>query len=221
MAFPVRKQPEPTPKRGFRADGWAGASSIMGGLLVVLWLVQIINYSDHGRLTRFGLRPREVDGLTGIFTSPFLHANFGHVLANSLPFVALGWIVLISGLRQWLIATAIVILFDGVFTWLVAPAGLIVGVSGLVFGWFGYLIARAYFARKFAWIVIAIAVGATFSSLFSGLVPGTTEVSWQSHIGGFLGGIVAGAVLHPRRRKSGKVNKPDKPRPAVPPTVVA
>jgi membrane associated rhomboid family serine protease len=178
----------------------------MGVLLGVLWAVQLANIADSGNLVRFGLRPRELDGLEGIVTTPFLHANSGHLLANSLPFLALGWIVLTSGLRGWLLSTGIIVAVGGLFTWLVAPSGLIVGASGLVFGWLGYLIARAYFARKLAWIVIAIAAAATFSSLFAGLLPGRSYISWQAHIGGFLGGVVAGYVLHPRKRKPKKAS---------------
>ncbi len=201
MALPVPSEPVPAKKKQFRADSWVGAFTVIGALLTLLWVVQIANLADDGRLIRFGLRPRELNGLEGIVTSPFLHANSGHLLANSVPFLALGWIVLTSGLRQWALATVIIMLVDGLFTWLAAPSGLVVGASGVVFGWLGYLIARAYFARKIAWIIIAVAATATFSSLFFGLLPGTAHVSWQAHLGGFGGGIVAGGVLHPRKRK--------------------
>jgi membrane associated rhomboid family serine protease len=202
MAFPVPAEPKPAPKKPFKPDSWAGAFVIMTVVLGLLWVIEIVNIADNGRLVRFGLRPHQLNGLEGIITSPFLHGNAGHLLANSLPLLALGWIVLTSGLRSWLIATGIIIAVDGVFTWLVAPTGtVVVGASGVVFGWLAYLIARAYFARKFAWIIIAVAAAVTFSSLFAGLVPGTTGVSWQSHVGGFIGGILAGWVLHPRKAK--------------------
>jgi membrane associated rhomboid family serine protease len=204
MAFPVPGEPAPKSapkKKPFRADSWGGSFVVIGVLLGVLWLVQAINVADGGRLVRFGLRPRELDGLEGIVTSPFLHANSGHLMANSLPFLALGWLVLTAGFRNWLVATLIIVGVDGVFTWLTAPSGLVVGASGVVFGWLGYLIARAYFARKFAWIIIAVAAAATFSSLFSGLLPGTSHVSWQAHVGGFAGGVIAGWILHPRKKK--------------------
>ena len=91
-------------------------------------------------------------GLWGVLFSPFLHASWWHLISNTAPFIALGWAVLLSGVRTWLVVTAIVILVGGFATWLVAPSGLIVGASGLVFGWLGYLIARAVFSRRLMWI---------------------------------------------------------------------
>jgi membrane associated rhomboid family serine protease len=83
---------------------------------------------------------------------------------------------------------------------LVAPSGLIVGASGLVFGWLGYLIARAYFSRKLRWIFVAVVVLVFFGTLLNGLLPSfNSNVSWQAHVCGFAAGIAAGAVLHPRR----------------------
>jgi membrane associated rhomboid family serine protease len=201
MALPTPAEPKRAPKKQFQPDSWAGAFTVMAALLGVLWLIQLANASNGDRLVRFGLHPRDLDGLQGIVTAPFLHSNSGHLLANSLPFLALGWLVLTSGLGAWLLATGIIMGIDGIFTWLVAPSGTVVGASGVVFGWLAYLIARAYFARKFAWIIIAIAAAATFSSLFTGLLPGTSGVSWQAHVGGFLGGIAAGWVLHPPKAK--------------------
>jgi membrane associated rhomboid family serine protease len=201
MAFPTPAEPKSTPKKPFQPDSWAGAFTVMAVLLGVLWLIQLINASNGGRLVRFGLHPRELDGLQGIITAPFLHSNSGHLLANSLPFLALGWLILTSGFRSWLFATGIIMGVDGIFTWLISPSGTVVGASGVVFGWLAYLIARAYFARKIAWIIIAVAAAVTFSSLFTGLLPDTSGVSWQAHVGGFLGGIAAGWVLHPRKPK--------------------
>jgi len=171
----------------------------MVGVLGLLWVVQLINALNGDRLVRFGIRPRQVDGLTGIVTAPFLHGDASHLFANSVPLLVMGWLVLASGLRSWLVSSAIIILFSGLFTWLVAPSGLIVGASAVVFGWLGYLIARAYFARKIAWIIIAIAVVATFSSMLGGLLPGTSGISWPGHVGGLLGGVLAGWLLHPRK----------------------
>jgi len=202
---PGPKKPEP-PWGDFKPDSWSGAFIVMAALLGVLWVVQIVNTVTGDDLTRFGLRPRELDGLEGVVTSPFLHANAGHLIANSIPFLGLGWVVLTSGLKNWLKATAIIVVVGGLFTWLVAPHGLVIGASGLVFGWLGYLIARAWFARKLAWIIIAIAAAGFFSSMFTGLLPGHRQVSWQAHVGGVLGGILAGYLLHPRKQKSPKVS---------------
>lgn len=172
----------------------------MLGIAAVLWIIQIINAANDYSLDRFGLRPREVDGLWGIATEPFLHGSYHHLFSNTAPLVMVGWVLMLSGLRTWLTVTGIVIVIGGAATWLVAPTGLIVGASGLVFGWLGYLLARAYFSRKLRWIIVAVLVLFFFGTLLSSLLPSfDSNVSWQAHVCGFGAGILAGAVLHPRR----------------------
>jgi membrane associated rhomboid family serine protease len=171
----------------------------------VLWVVEIVNATNDYSLDRFGLRPRQVDGLWGVLTEPFLHASYHHLFSNTVPFVMVGWVLMLSGLRAWLTVSAIVLILGGPATWLVAPAGIIVGASGLVFGWLGYLLARAYFSRKLRWIVVAVLVLFFFGTFLSNLLPSfNSQVSWESHVCGFAAGIVAGAVLHPRRDRTPK-----------------
>lgn len=187
----------------FDPTSWRGALIVMVALGALLWVIEIINAAANYRLDRYGLRPRQLDGLEGIVTSPFLHASFGHLLANTAPFVLIGWVVLLAGVRAFVVTSALIIVVGGLLTWLIAPSGLVVGASGLVMGWLGYLLARAYFSRRITWIIVAIAVVFFFGGLLGGLLPSVnSDVSWQGHVAGFASGIVAGWVLHPRRRKS-------------------
>ena len=184
----------------FDPSSWSGAIAIMLAATVVLWVIEIVNASSNYHLDKYGLRPRSVRGLEGIVTMPFLHSSAGHLLANTGPFVVIGFMVLIGGLRQFLLSTVIIVIGGGVLTWLLAPSGIIVGVSALVFGWLAYLLARAYFARKIMWILAAAFALFFFSGLFTGLLPGVhSEVSWQAHVCGFAAGIGAGWLLHPRK----------------------
>jgi membrane associated rhomboid family serine protease len=195
---PIRRTPR------LDVSTWGGALIFMLATVSLLWIVQIVNVADHYSLDRFGLRPRTVSGLWGVLTQPFLHASWGHLLSNTVSFVIIGGALVLGGLRSWLLATVIVVLAGGLLTWLVAPSGVIVGASGLIFGWLGYLISRAYFTRKIRWIASAVVVVAFFGGLLSGLVPNLgSNVSWQSHLCGFAAGILAGAVLHPRRPRRG------------------
>jgi membrane associated rhomboid family serine protease len=184
----------------FNPQSWTGALIVMFSLAAVLWIVQFVNAADDYDLDRFGVRPREVDGLWGLVTMPFLHASYAHILSNTIPFVLIGWVLLLSGLRTWATVTAIVVVGGGALTWLVGPGhSVIVGASGMVFGWLGYLLARAYFSRKLKWIVVAILVLVFFGTLLFGLFPTlNSSVSWQAHACGFAAGIGAGALLHPR-----------------------
>lgn len=175
----------------------------MIGISAVLWVIQFLNAANNYSLDRFGLRPRRIDGLWGVVTEPFLHASYSHLFSNTVPFVAVGWVLLLSGLRTWLTVSALVVVLGGLAAWLVAPAGIIVGASALIFGWLGYLIARAYFSRKLRWILVAALVLFFFGTLLNGLLPSLeSNVSWQSHVCGFGAGIIAGAVLHPRRPRT-------------------
>jgi membrane associated rhomboid family serine protease len=202
------------PPRGLRSTGsgsespfgpssWSGALIAMVVAGAAVWAVQIVNAALHYRLDRFGLRPREVRGLCGVLTAPFLHESYRHMLSDTAPLIAIGWLLMLSGVRTWLIVTAAVIVVGGLATWLVARGGLIVGSGGLVFGWLGYLIARAYFSRKLRWIVAAVVVLFFFGTLLSNLLP-SEHVSWESHVCGFLAGIATGAALHPRRGGAGR-----------------
>jgi membrane associated rhomboid family serine protease len=183
-----------------RQQSWSGALIVMIAVGAVFWVVQFLNAADEYRLDRFGVRPREVDGLWGVVTMPFLHASYNHLLSNTVPLVLIGWVLLLSGIRVWATVTAIVVLAGGALTWLVGPANtLIVGASAMIFGWLGYLLARAYFSRRLKWIIVAILVLVFFGTLLIGLFPTLhSGISWQAHVCGFAAGIGAGAVLHPR-----------------------
>jgi membrane associated rhomboid family serine protease len=211
VTFPgAGSQPESEPpptslEPPFDPTSWSGAIRVMLGLTVVLWVVQFVNAANSYRLDRFGIRPREIDGLWGVLASPFLHSSYGHLLANTGPFVLLGWAILLSGLRPFLVVSAIVIVVGGLLTWLVASSGLIVGVSSLVMGWLGYLIARAVFTRRILWIVVAVLVFFFFGTLLGGLLPSLDSgVSWQGHVSGFVSGVLAGWLLHPRHPRSSR-----------------
>ena len=203
-----------TPRRGeaggdgaseppFDPSSWSGALIVMTVFVAALWVVQIVNDAHNLSFNRFGLKPREVDGLWGVLTAPVLHLSYGHMLSETVPFAGVGWVLLLSGLRSWLLVSGLVLVIGGLATWLVAPSGLVVGASGLVFGWIGYLLARAYFTRKVRWIVSAVAVLFFFGTLLASLLPSFDKhASWQAHVCGFLAGVVVAAILHPRPQKA-------------------
>lgn len=207
--FPRRDDPAAGREPPFDPNSWSGALIIMGVVAGLLWVLQFVNAADDYQLDRFGLQPRELDGLWGVVTMPFLHASYDHMLSNTIPLVAIGWILLLSGIRTWLTVTGIVVVVGGLLTWLVGPHGVIVGASGMIFGWLGYLLARAYFSRKLKWIFTAIVVLVFFGSLLFSLFPTLhSGVSWQAHLCGFLAGVGAGALLHPRGGETRQFRRP-------------
>ncbi len=171
----------------------------MPALLAGLWVLEAIDQASGERLDLYGIHAREIDGLGGIATAPFLHAGWDHLIGNSLPFWVLGFLVLIGGLARWLISSLISIVTSGLAAWALTPADtIIVGASGLIFGWLTYLLARGLWSRSVAQIAVAVAVLVVYGGLIWGVLPGAAGISWQAHLGGAIGGIIAARLLHRR-----------------------
>jgi len=190
--------------RTFRPTSPSGAVIVMALALAVLWAVLGIDAALGHPLLRLGIKPRQLDGLAGIVLAPLLHAGAAQLAALSIPFAVLGWLMVTSGLRYLALVTAAAALASGLVGWLAGPSDqVIVGVSGVVLGWLGYLLARALFGRRVRWIAIAVAVTVVFSSLFNGLLPRAhSHEFWGSQLASFAVGVAVAALLHrsrPRR----------------------
>jgi len=166
-------------------------------LVAAIWLVQCINALTKYRLNRtFGLRPRDRNGLVGILLMPLLHANATHASANTYPLVALGALMGLSGEHNLAAASGFIVLAGGSAVWLFARNALHVGASGLIFGWFGYLLARAWVEANFQSLAIAMAVAFSYGTLVWGMLPRAGRVSWEAHLFGALAGAGAAYLLH-------------------------
>lgn len=171
------------------------ASAVTG-----LWTAHGANAVTAGSLTRYGIVPRTVDGLWGILFAPFIHANVAHLIANTVPLVVLGWLVLLRDARHFLPVTLLSMLGAGLGAWLLgAPGTVHIGASGVVFGYFGFLLLAGWFARSVASIAISALVTIAWGGLVLGVLPGQAGISWQAHLGGFIGGVLAARWLAPRR----------------------
>jgi membrane associated rhomboid family serine protease len=186
----ARKRTESPVVRGF---------IVVAALAAAMWVVEVIDQVAGGRLDNNGILPRELDGLDGIVWAPFLHADFQHLIGNTIPFLLLGFAIAFSGVARVILVTAIVALVGGLGTWLIAPENTVhIGASGIVFGYAAYLIARGAFSRSARQIVLGLVVVVIWgATLLQGLVP-ETGISWQGHLFGAIGGVVAARVLSPR-----------------------
>jgi membrane associated rhomboid family serine protease len=165
-------------------------------MLAVMWSEEVVDTALDGRLDRFGIRPRQVGGLDGIVLAPFLHGGFGHLIANTLPFLFLGGAICLGSARRFAQVTVIVGAISGVGTWLTGSArSLHIGASGLVFGYLTYLITRGVFARRVTYILGGLLAFMVYGGVLWGLVP-RPGVSWQGHLFGAIGGVVAAWLLH-------------------------
>lgn len=189
------------PKRKLSPTSPLGAGVVMGGVLALLWVLEVVDYGVGHWLDRLGIQALYLDGLPGIFAAPFLHLDFEHLASNSLPLLILGWLALVSGLGRFVVATLAIVLVSGLFAWLfTAPGTFIIGASGVIFGWLGYLIALGVFERKLLQILVGVGVLVLYGGMIVGLLPGTPGVSWQAHLGGFLGGVGAAWLIGRRAR---------------------
>lgn len=172
--------------------------AILGTIVAAMWLLEIVDIALGGRLNYLGIYPRNTIGLRGILLAPFLHLNFQHLISNTIPFVVMGWFVMLRGIPEFFKVSAIVALASGIGTWLFGSAGLHIGASGVVFGYFGFLLSRAYFERSSLSIALSLAVGLLYGGLIWGVLPGRFGISWEGHLFGFLGGIYAARQLSRR-----------------------
>jgi membrane associated rhomboid family serine protease len=172
----------------------------MLALLAWLWLLEAVDTVSGNQLDNLGIHAQEIDGLPGIFSAPFLHGGWDHLISNSIPFFVLGFLVLIGGVARWLASSLISIVASGLAAWLLTPANvIIVGASGLIFGWLTYLIARGLWSRRAGQVVVAVLVLLFYGGLIWGVLPGQPGVSWQAHLGGAIGGVLAAWLLHRRQ----------------------
>src|SRR4051794_20251022 len=192
--------PEVTTRKSDRQQAFV----VVAAMAAVMWVVEVIDQVSGGDLEQYGIRPHNApDGLIGIATAPFLHAGFGHLIGNTVPFLVLGAMIALSGLTRVVSATLIIALVGGLGVWLFAPTGTDhIGASGIVFGYAAYLIARGIFSRNMLHLGVGIVVVAIYgSTLLFGLAP-RDGISWQGHLFGAIGGIVAAWALDSRKARA-------------------
>lgn len=156
-----------------------------------VWALEVIDLLPMINLDAFGVQPRSIFGLIGIPLMPFLHGNFAHLLSNTFPFLLLGWIVLRAEKSNFIVATVTIILLGGLGTWLIGDKHSVhIGASGLVYGYFGYVMVRAILERRLVWILTGLAVGFFYGSMFFGILPDQERgISWEGHFCGMAAGV--------------------------------
>lgn len=165
-----------------------------------LWVLEFADVLSGHRLDGLGVRSRDVADLWSILTVPLAHANWAHLIANTLPFFVLGLLVLASAaLREFLVAGLIIVLSSGLLAWLLSPPYTnTLGASGVIFGWLTYLLVRGFYSGRAGQIVMAAVVFLGFGAMLWGVLPTNPGVSWQGHLGGAIGGVLAARHLHKR-----------------------
>ena len=206
----------PAEDDGSLASPLGRAAALMVGFLVLLWAVELVNVATSRDLTQAGgIRARDFGSLVDILTSPFVHGNVEHLMGNALPLFSLGMIAAMPGPKRFLMMTLVVIVVGGLGVWLTSPADTVtIGASGVVFGYFGYLLLRGLVDRRPVDVLISIGIGLAYGSyMWSAVGFGAAGVSWQGHVSGLVGGLVAALVVRTPRTKPVAAD----PLPGLPP----
>ncbi len=175
---------------------------VMAGFLGLLWGIEILDVAIfRGGLDSFGVEPRSASGLLGVLAAPFLHGGWGHLIGNTVGILTLGGLTLAIGRREFLAVTAAGIVVGGLGTWVFGRPAIHIGASGLVFAYFGYLLLRGWYDRRFGSLALAGVVAVVWGGMVFGMIPGMTAtvVSVETHLFGFIGGALMARLLHKRR----------------------
>jgi membrane associated rhomboid family serine protease len=167
----------------------------------VLFLIEAVDVGlGAGLDVAGGIIPRRIDGLDGIIFSPFLHAGWDHLYGNAVPLILLGTFVLAAGAKRFLWSTLVIMLVSGLGVWFVGdPGSVVVGASGVIFGYLGLLVARGLVERSWWNLGVAAFIGLLYWWQLYNILPTDQPISWQGHLLGLVGGMLA-AVLFRRRR---------------------
>lgn len=194
-----------------KKPGWVVGGTTVVTFVALLYVIELIDQLSGGRLDRNGIRPQTTDGLWGIVFAPLLHANWQHLIANTVPMLVLGFLMTLLGMSRFVWATAIVWILGGFGTWLIGNVGSScgptdhIGASGLIFGWLAFLLVFGIFVRRVRDIVIGLVVLFVYGGVLLGALPRMGVcggVSWQGHLCGAIAGVIAAYLLSAPERKA-------------------
>ncbi|MCO7225186.1 rhomboid family intramembrane serine protease [Pleionea sp. CnH1-48] len=163
------------------------------GFVALLWAIEIINQVTGGSLRTYGLIPRHIDRLYGIFTAPILHGGLAHLLGNTIPLLVLGFLV--SQTRSLLFVSLFVVIAGGLMVWFFGRANIHIGASGLIMGYWGFLLSYGWFTRSIRGILISIFTLLFYGGLIFTLLDFREHISFEGHIAGFISGVLCAWTL--------------------------
>ncbi|MGL5834168.1 MAG: rhomboid family intramembrane serine protease [Waterburya sp.] len=170
---------------------------ILIAAVTIFWVVEIADQLVfHGSLDNYGIQPHSIGGLRGIVFAPFLHGGFPHLIANTIPFITLGWLTMIQATSDFYIASIMSAVIGGAGVWLFGSSQSVhIGASILIYGYLGFLLLRGYFQKNFPSIALSIFVAIAYGGFIAGVFPSQMGVSWQGHLFGFMGGAIAAKMV--------------------------
>ena len=186
----------------FDPSAWKARAALLCGSLALVWAVSLYGlFVDERLVFALAVLPRRADGLPGVLGAPFVHASLTHLLANTLPLLVLGGMVVMRGVAYYLATTLAIVVLGGLGLWALGRDAAHVGASGVLFGYFGLLVARGYYERRLGSIAAAVAVTAVYGGMIAGVLPRDDHVSWEAHLFGLLAGVLCARTAHVRGRR--------------------
>ncbi|NCG28563.1 MAG: rhomboid family intramembrane serine protease [Verrucomicrobiales bacterium] len=184
-------------------------SLLLFSIVIIFWIVTTIdqNIPERNFTLNYGIKARDLDGILGIFIAPFLHVNYQHLIGNTLPFLALGGLVLLSGRGRFIFTSILSAVISGLGIWIFAKEGTVhVGSSILIFSYLGFLLMQAWFTRSITWCLVALIASIFYGALILTLLYQKNGISWHGHFFGFITGIISAILVTPTPAK--KKRKP-------------
>jgi len=181
-------------------------------LPAVLWAVHLLSLIFNEDLTKLGLLPRNLVGLLGIITSPLIHADFSHLVSNTIPLIILGWIIFTFYPKVSYLLFPFIYLLTGLFVWIFARQVFHIGASGIVYGFVSFLFFSGIFRRDNKSIALALVITFLYGGLVWGMIPGWKGISWESHLFGAITGLIAAYLfrkMDPPKKKYDWEDEPD------------
>jgi membrane associated rhomboid family serine protease len=178
---------------------------------VVLWVVHLLSLLFNEDLSKLGLLPRNLVGLLGIFTSPLIHADFSHLISNTIPLIILGWIIFSFYPKVSYILFLFIYFVTGMLVWIFARQVFHIGASGVVYGFVSFLFFSGIFRRDNKSISLALVITFLYGGLVWGMIPGWKGISWESHLFGAIAGLVAAYLFRKIDPPSKKYDWEDEP----------
>ena len=171
--------------------------------IVVFWIIQLlqlIGFDFHS----YGVLPRTKNGLIGVFTSPFIHGNIQHLIANTIPFFILSFLLFISHFKKGIVYLVLIWITTGFFTWIIGRSSWHIGASGIIYGLATFLVTSGILSKNWKLILVSITVFVLYYGLIWGIFPSERGISWEGHLSGFLSGIIWAFVFKNKLRNKSK-----------------
>lgn len=201
-----------TTQRFKKALGWPLV------LLAIIWLIFILEQATGSEWFIYGLAPRKVHALRGIFTTPFLHGSWAHLLSNTAPFLVLMAMIIFFYPRVAFSVLLLIYIGTGITMWFFAdPESLLadfnrsnyhIGASGVVYGMASFLAFTGFFRRNIRAIAISLVIVFYYGGMLWGILPTQEGVSWEGHLLGALVGVFAAYWFRQRIEEAEERRKP-------------